>query len=161
MGVNAHFDAPVMRTDRPAYPPARQRLAASPSGRPWRRSRLGRGGEPPQGHRCPVRARGRARFHTLVPAPSRGRSPKNYPCGKATIYAVAVFGRRNWPATGGGRRYPADRPDRGCGAVMVGRMWHAGAVVVLGVAGLPLIVWALRLGGASGRGRRPGVDRAR
>ena len=67
-GVDAHFGAPAMRTARLAYPLARQRLAAPPRGRPGRGSRLGLGGERPQGHRCPVRARGRARFHTLVPA---------------------------------------------------------------------------------------------
>ena len=44
---------------------------------------MGLGGERPQGHRCPVRARGRARFHTLVPAPFWGRSPSNHPCRKA------------------------------------------------------------------------------
>ena len=82
-GVDAHFGAPAMRTARPVYPAARQRLAAPPRGRPGRGSRLGLGGERPQGHRCPVRARGRARFHTLVPAPFWGRSPSNHPCRKA------------------------------------------------------------------------------
>ena len=72
-----------MRTGCLAYPLARQRLAASPRSRPWRRSRFCRGGERPQGHRCPVRARGRARFRTLVPAPCWGRSPSNHPCRKA------------------------------------------------------------------------------
>ena len=43
---------------------------------------LTKGGES-RGHRCPVRARGRARFHTLVPAPCWGRSPSNHPCRKA------------------------------------------------------------------------------
>ena len=70
MEVNAHFGAPVMRTARPVHPLARQRLAASAHGRSGRRSRLGCGGERPQGHRCPVRARGRARLHTLAPPPS-------------------------------------------------------------------------------------------
>ena len=82
-GVDAHFGAPAMRTGCPAYPLARQRLAAPPRGRPGRGSRLGLGGERPQGHRCPVRARGRARFRTLVPAPCWGRSPSNHPCRKA------------------------------------------------------------------------------
>ena len=82
MGVNAHFGAPVMHTGRPAHPRARQRLAASPRGRPWRRSRFGRGGERPQGHRCPVRARGRARFHTLVPAPSGVAPLELIPAGR-------------------------------------------------------------------------------
>ena len=72
---------------------------------------LTKGGES-QGHRCPVRARGRARFHTLVPAPFWGRSPKNYPCGKAQLHAVGVRGRRSRAVTGGGRRCPADLPDR-------------------------------------------------
>ena len=85
MGVDAHFGAPVMHTGRPAHPAARQRLAASPRGRPWRRSRLGRGGERPQGHRGPVRARGRARFHTLVPAPFWGRSLTSNPLREGQI----------------------------------------------------------------------------
>ncbi len=81
--VDAQYGAPVMRTGCPAYPLARQGLAAPPRGRPGRGSRLGLGGERPQGHRCPDRARGRARFHTLVPTAFWGRSPLNYPCGKA------------------------------------------------------------------------------
>ena len=82
-GVDAHIGAPAMRTGCPAYPLARQRLAAPPRGRPGRGSRLGLDGERPRGHRCPDRARGRARFHTLGPAPFRGRSPSNHPCRKA------------------------------------------------------------------------------
>ena len=109
MGVDAHFGAPVMHTGRPAHPLAWQRLAASPRGRPWRRSRFGRGGERPQGHRCPVRARGRARFHTLVPAPrvapvhqSRaGRPPSPAFRGWSRPCAVAPSERQADP---GGRR---------------------------------------------------------
>ena len=39
-------------------------------------------GSDPRGHRCPVRARGRARLHTLVPAPVWGRSPRIIPAGR-------------------------------------------------------------------------------
>ena len=59
----------------------------------------------------------RRRFRTMEPAGDRRRSP--LPCRQAGSDVVSSWG---------------------CGAVMVGRMWHAGAVVVLGVAGLPLIV---------------------
>ena len=44
---------------------------------------------------------------------------------------------------------------------MVERMWHAGSVVVLGVAGLLLIVWALRLGGTAVSGDDPASTEAR
>ena len=66
---------PVMHTGCPAYPLARQRLAASPHGRPWRGSGLGRGGERPQGHRCPVRARGHCAFSHARPRSLLGSLP--------------------------------------------------------------------------------------
>jgi len=87
--------------------------------------------------------------------------PSPPPAGVATLEIIPAGRRRSPPSPssddGAGRRpaaVPLPRrlagsdvvPDWGFGAVKVGRMWHAGAVVVLGVAGLPLIVWALRFG---------------
>ena len=114
--VNAHFGAPVMHSGWPPHPLARQRLAASPCGRPWRRSRLGRGGERPRGHRCPVRARGHARFHTLVPAPSWGRSPRIIPAGRPvwTPPLMRPGTRRRVPWTSFDRRL-AIEPRRSSG----------------------------------------------
>ena len=82
-GVDAHFGAPAMHTGCPAYPLARQGLAACRVGGGGTVAAWGVVGRRPQGHRCPVRARGRARFHTLVPVPFWGRSPSNHPCRKA------------------------------------------------------------------------------
>ena len=83
-GVDAHFGAPVMHTDRPVLSAgaARSCDVAARSGRgtgaAWAAE-----GRRPQGPEGLVRARGRAHFHTHAPAPCWGRSPRNYPCGKA------------------------------------------------------------------------------
>ena len=126
--VDAHFGAPVMRTGCPAYPRARQRLAASPHGRPGRGSRFGLGGERPQVHRCPVRARGRARFHTLVPAPCWGRSPP-----------IILAGRPSAPRRGGGPpfRRPAGLRTVGHGRASFRRRARSGSPLAFphGIAG--------------------------
>ena len=103
-----------MHTGRPAHPRARQRLAASPRGRPWRRSRFGRGGERPQGHRCPVRARGRARFHTLVPAPSGVAPLELIPAGRLVQPLLRGGGAPGLrPAGRRAVRHRRARPGRG------------------------------------------------
>ena len=63
------FRVPVMRTARPAYPLARQGLAASPRGRPGRGSGLGRGGEQPRSPRACDGFGAKCVFTPLPPAP--------------------------------------------------------------------------------------------
>ncbi len=74
----------------------------------------------------------RRRFRTTEPAGDRRRSP-------LPRRLAGSDGVSGW----------------GVGAVMVERMWRVGAVVVLGTAGLLLILWALRLGAPAVSGGGP------
>ena len=74
-GVDAHFGAPAMRTARPAYPLARERLAASPRARPGRGSRLGLGGEGTPGAQVPGSGAGPCAFSHARPRSLLGSLP--------------------------------------------------------------------------------------